>query len=218
MFWRTKALSLVVVAAVALTLALSADGVFGARCFDCFRDCGSWVKETLCGIGASVDGLVAAEPARLCAGPAYVLVAWGGEVLGLDREGVVASSDTACARADLPALTGFVPAVKTVGERISSAEIVLGLEIIRAFDERPELMKVLSEINLADLTNPKAVLLGGVSVNLGQGDYRSKMENLIQVLLHLKRLNASPRTIDLRFSRQVVVKCSEPKRNLEKEV
>jgi cell division septal protein FtsQ len=203
---------------VALILALNADGVFGAKCFNCFKDCGTWAKEAVCGIGASVDDLVAAEPARLSAGPTYALVASGGEVLGLDREGVVGSSDSACARADLPALTGFAPAARTVGERISSAEIVLGLEIIRAFDERPELMKVLSEINLGDLSNPKAVLFGGVTVNLGQGEYRNKMENLIQVLLHLKRLNASPRTIDLRFSRQVVVKCSEPKRNLEKEV
>jgi hypothetical protein len=218
MFWRTKVWSLVVVALAALGLALYADGVFGAKCFDGFRDFGSWVEETVCGIHASVDDLMAAEAARLSAGPTYALVVSGGEVLELDREGVVASADTACARADLPALTGFVPAAKTVGERLSSAEIVLGLEIVRAFDERPDLAKVLSEINLADLANPTAVLFGGVTVNLGQGEYRDKMDHLVQVLLHLKRLKASPRTIDLRFSRQVVVKCSEPKRNPEKEV
>jgi hypothetical protein len=218
MFWRSNMHSALVVGAVAMVLALGSDGIFGAKCFKGVREFGGCIKGAVVGIHTSVDDLVTSEPVRQCAGPTFLLVASDGDVIGLDREGIVASRDTACCRSDLPALTGFAPASVAVGERVSSAEIVVGLEVVRAFEGRPEMMKVLSEVNLEDLENPRAILSGGVTVSLGQGDYCRKIEKLNQVLLYLKRLKASPKTIDLRFSRQVVVKCSEPKPNSEKEV
>jgi hypothetical protein len=173
-------------------------------------------------VGASlrggVDTVVSAAPEAHPAGPVYALVATRGEIVGLDAEGYVASYDTASCRCDLPVLTGFLPATKKVGERISSAEIVLGLEIVKAFEERPEVMRILSEVNLGDLENPTAVLSGAVRVSLGQGDYRCKVGKLDQVLVSLKRLNSSPKTIDLRFARQAVVTCNEPKKPAKKEV
>jgi hypothetical protein len=211
MFWRSNMHSVLVVGAVALLLALISDGVIGSDSFRGARRFSSSLKGLVCGIHTGVDDLMSDPPQRLSAGPTSALVVWGGGILGLDREGVVASSDTACSRWDLPFLTGFVPASRAVGERLSSAEIVVGLEVLRAVEARPEMLAMLSEVNLADLKNPRLVLAGGVEVNLGRGDYRRKVDKLNKVLLHLKRLEATPLTIDLRFARQVVVRCLEQK-------
>jgi cell division septal protein FtsQ len=78
------------------------------------------------------------------------------------------------------------------------------------------MLKALSEINLADLENPKAVLSGGIVVDLGSGHYRRKVQELTGVLAELKRLGKHPKAVDLRFARQAVVRCSEPTSNIEK--
>lgn len=218
MFWRSSLRSVLVVAAFALALALSSAHVFDAPCAQGVKG----LKGRLASAGAilrgGVDTVVSAAPAAHPAGPVCALVATKGEIIGLDSEGYVASYDTASCRSDLPILTGFVPATKEVGERVSSAEVVLGLEIVKAFEERQGVMSILSEVNLGDLKNPTAILSGAVRVSLGQGDYRSKVAKLDQVLVGLKRINSSPKTIDLRFARQAVVTCDQPKKPAKKEV
>jgi hypothetical protein len=211
MFWRSNLNSVMAIGAVALVLALVSGGVFSSDCFRGVRQLGRSVRDLAAGLHDAADDLAGSQSERLMAGPTDALVAWDGGVLGLDRDGVIASSDTAGARWDLPVLTGFVPASRMVGEKLCSAEIVVALEVLRAVEARPEMLARLSEVNLADLENPRLVLAGGVAVNLGQGDYRCKVDRLDKVLVHLRRLRATPAVIDLRFARQVVVKCSEQK-------
>lgn len=203
--------SVVAVAAAAFALALNAAGILDGPCSGAGEGLGKGLRAVLAGLRGSVDGIVSAGPVPCVAGPACLLVVTGDEFLGLDRGGYIAFCESTCARADLPALTGFLPASKKVGERAASAEIVIGLEIMRAFEDRPDLVKMLSEVNLGDLRNPTAILAGGTAVSLGKGDYPNKTDKLIQVLENLKRLNMSAKTIDLRFARQAVVNCIQPK-------
>jgi hypothetical protein len=210
--------SILIVGLASAGLAMQGTGSVDPRWFSGFRAFGRDLVAAVSDARTGLTGMVAAKPETACAGPPCVLLAGDGYVLGLDREGSIASCDTASGRFDLPVLTGVVPASTTVGHGICSAEVIIGLEIVRAFDAKPEMMKMLSEVNLANLDDPRAILAGGVVVDLGGGDYRQKVDKLSQVLLHLKGLNASPKTIDLRFARQVVVTCNEPHRSIAKEV
>ena len=216
--WRANLHSVVVVAVVSMGLALNGAHVRSSKWFRGIQGFAENTKGMIFGVHAEADELARPQPEKTCAGPTCVLVAAQGVVLGLDSEGFVSSCDSSSARSDLPVLTGFLPATKLVGDRVCSAEIVMGLEIIGAFEDRPEVMRILSEVNLGDLDSPKVILIKGVTVYLGQGDYRRKVEKLNQVLLHLNRLKASPKTIDLRFARQVVVKCDDPKRSIDESV
>jgi hypothetical protein len=218
MFWRSSLRSVLAVGAVALVLALSGAHVLDALCAQCLESLRARTSSIGSVLRGGVDTVVSAAPPARAAGPPCAVVATGGEIIGLDSEGYVTSCDTASSRCDLPILTGFVPATKRAGERVSSAEVVLGLEIIRAFEESQDVISILSEVNLGDLANPTAILTGAVKVSLGRGDYRCKVAKLGRVLAGLDRLNCTPRTIDLRFARQAVVTCNEPKKPAKKEV
>jgi len=217
MFWRTSLRSVVAVAVAALVLALNGAGVLEGPLVSGANGLSHGLISVLAALRGSVDNIVSAEPIPVAAGPAYLLVVTGDGIMALDREGYIASFDSACSRADLPALTGFLPATRNVGGRVSSAEVVIGLEIMRTFEDRPDLLKTLSEVNLGDLRNPTAVLAGGVAVSLGKGDYGNKVDKLDLVLANLKQLGMQARNIDLRFNRQAVVTCVQPKHDEPKQ-
>jgi hypothetical protein len=217
MFWRTSLRSVVAVAVAALLLALNAAGILDGPLVGGANSLREAVKAAAVALRGTVDGIVSAGPVPCPAGPAYLLVVSGEEIMGLDRDGYVACCDSACPRSDLPALTGFLPAARKVGEQVSSAEVVIGLEITRAFEERPDLFKMLSEVNLGDLRNPAAVLSGGITVILGKGDYADKIDELNMVLANLGQMGMQARSIDLRFARQAVVTCAEPKHSEPKQ-
>jgi hypothetical protein len=151
-------------------------------------------------------------------GPTYVIAATVCEVMGLDREGRVTMRDTACGCFDLPVLTGLSVFPTRCGENVSSPEVVVGLSIVRAFERTEGLLGLLSEVNLKDTGSPRAVLSGGLIVELGQGDLRRKLARLAEVLIQLEDMKADTRRIDLRFGGQVVVDCGEVPRRFEKEV
>jgi hypothetical protein len=207
-----------VVAGLALVLALAGTGTIEGKWFQGFASLGRDVGDVVSRLERTIGGAVRTAPVKPVAGPVCVLVAARGSILGLDQDGCIATSDTTSSRSDLPVLTGFLPDAKGVGEVLSLGEVVVGMAVLRAFEARPEMLKALSEINLGDLGNPKAILCGGVVVDLGSGHYKRKVQELNGVLAELKRLNEQPKAIDLRFARQAVVRCSEPDSNIEKEV
>jgi len=79
-------------------------------------------------------------------------------------------------------------------------------------------LDLLSEVNVEDLENPRAVLFGGIVVELGAGDYRSKIRRLRQVLLQAPGLGIRPTRVDTRFGPQVVVEYEHVKKQARKEV
>jgi hypothetical protein len=209
---------MVMVGGVASALALVGTGTTSLKWFEGFASLGRSAANAVCCARTSLGGIMTAPESKPIPGPVCVLVAANGTILGLDGAGLIATSDTACCRTDLPAMTGFVPTTAVVGDALPVAEVVVGMAVLRAFEARPEMLKALSEINLEDLENPKVFLRGGVVVDLGSGHYKRKVERLSQVLGELKRLEAKPKTIDLRFARQVVVRCNEPGNSIKKEV
>jgi hypothetical protein len=159
-----------------------------------------------------------AEPQPAAPGPTYSLVVSERSTVGLDRTGLVTIHDTVCDAFGVPVLTGCPAVLTEPGEMVSSPEVILGLSIIKAFEEAPFLMDMLSEVNLADLEHPKVILSGGIVVELGQGRYRNKIVRLNQVLMQASRLSMQPEYIDLRFGRQVIVNCDNPQHVFDKEV
>jgi hypothetical protein len=118
----------------------------------------------------------------------------------------------------LPALTGFAPPEKVTGEMMSMPQVVLGLSVIRAFEHLPDLMQMLSEVNLERLGSPRVILAGGTVVELGQGGYAEKVGRLGRILFHTSQLDIHASHIDLRFGRQVAVRCDKMRRGSDKEV
>lgn len=168
--------------------------------------------------GGLLSGSSDKEPGVAAPGPTYALVASEGLVVGLDRDGLVTLYDTVSDMYGVPALTGCSAAPTVPGKLLSTPEVVLGLSIIRAFEESPFLMEMLSEVNIATLERPKAILRGGIVAELGKGGYRVKIQRLNQVVMQALRLKMQPEYVDLRFGRQVIVKCDKAQRVLDKEV
>lgn len=183
----------------------------GFSCRTIARHVGA-VKTALVGVCDNQACLTA--PDKTCA-----LIASEGRIVGLDARGYITWVGSACDMSDLPALTGFVPTCGDgePGEMVSTPEVVLGLAIIRVFERSPALAGILSEVNLRDIEQPKAILSRGIVVDLGSGGYRTKAERLAQVLVQATHLNMIPKSVDLRFDRQVVVKWSRMDKGQDKE-
>jgi len=150
-------------------------------------------------------------------GPTCALVVSGDFIVGVDSDGYVTCRETSF-NGDLAALTGFTVDPDSIGERLAMPELILGLSIVRAFDRPADMSKILSEVYLEDLENPRVVLCGGVMVEIGAGDYRTKIARLRQVLLQAPDLGIRPTRVDMRFGPQVVVEFEKMKEQPRKEV
>lgn len=159
-----------------------------------------------------------APPQATAPGPTYTLVSSGSMIIGVDRESRVTMHDSVCDICGVPFLTGCPAVAAEPGRMLSTPEVTLGLSIIRAFEELPYLMSMLSEVNTSDLECPRVILSGGIVAKLGQGRYRAKIRRLNQVLMQASRLKMRLESVDLRFGRQVIVKCDKMKSGLNKEV
>jgi hypothetical protein len=150
-------------------------------------------------------------------GPTCALVVSGDFIVGVDSDGYVTCRETSF-NGDLAALTGFTVDPDSIGERLSMPELVLGLSIVRAFDRPADMPDILSEVHIEDLENPRVVLCGGVMVEIGAGDYRTKIARLRQVLLQAPELGIRPTGVDMRFGPQVVVEFEKAEEQPRKEV
>jgi hypothetical protein len=150
-------------------------------------------------------------------GPTYALIVTEDMVVGVDREGYVSSCGTSSDK-DLAALTGLEVAPDSVGERLGMPELALGLAIVGAFDRSEDMPELLSEVYVGDLENPRVVLCGGVTVEIGTGDYRAKIARLRQILLQAPELGIRPTRVDMRFGAQVIVEYERMKQQPRKEV
>lgn len=150
-------------------------------------------------------------------GETYVIIVSENHIVGVDRNGYVSCEETSY-DGDLPALTGFTAAPDSVGESLDSPELELGLAIVRAFNRSADMFDMLSEVYVGDLGNPRVVLCGGVKVDIGWGDYITKIARLRQILLQAPDLGISPVRVDMRFGPQVVVEYERTNQQPRKEV
>jgi hypothetical protein len=150
-------------------------------------------------------------------GPTCALIVSDGLIVGVDRDGYV-SSMSVSSREDLAALTGFTVAPDSIGEHLGLPELELGLTVVQAFDRAVDMREMLSEVYLGDLGNPRVVLSGGVTVEIGSGNYGTKIARLRQILLQAPDLGIRPTRVDMRFGPQVVVEYGQIERQSRKEV
>jgi hypothetical protein len=150
-------------------------------------------------------------------GAACAVVVTRDVLVGIDAEGY-ATCRKAGLGCDFPAITGSAVRCDSAGQRMTAPEVVLGLSVVRAFSRFPDLLDMLSEVNVRDLENPRVVLTGGVTVEMGTGRYGTKIRRLRQILLRSPELGIRPTTVDMRFGRQAVVEYEKMKTQARKEV
>jgi len=191
--------------------------------------CDAFLEKTGCEV-ASRAGRIVERMAELSArpteahepGPTIALVVTDGAVVGLDPDGYVTSIGETFTGGSFPAVTGisFKGPVEAPpgGRKLSRPEITVGLSVTRAFQRYQDLFMMLSEVNVSDLGQPRAILKGGTIVEVGTGDYSRKIDRLHQVLLQAPHLGMRPTRVDLRFDRQVIVEYSQVPGRARKEV
>jgi len=213
---------LIVAAVASGGLTLNGADTLGPRC-DAF------LEKVGCE-AASRAGKVAGRMAEFTArpteahqpGPTFALIVTDGAVVGLDPDGYVTSVGETFVGGGFPAMTGIRlegPLEDPLGGRkMSKPEITVGLSVTKAFQRHEDLFIMLSEVNVSDIREPRAILKGGTIVEVGTGDYSRKIDRLHQVLLQAPHLGMCPRRVDLRFCRQVIVEYSQVRSRARKEV
>jgi hypothetical protein len=150
-------------------------------------------------------------------GPTCALVVSSGAVVGVDRAGYPTCLDGPLT-GEHAAITGCPVRCEAEGERLSAPGVILGLAVVEAFSHSGDLAGLLSEVNVADLENPRAVLCGGITVEMGTGAYAGKVRKLHELLLQAPEIGIRPTRVDMRFGPQVVVEYQELKAQARKEV
>ncbi len=215
---KTGIASLVVAALASGGLTLNDADTLGPRCDAFLEKVTIEVSSHAAGVVARVAGVTAREPEVHEPGPTYALLVLDGAVAGVDPDGYVTSLGEAFSGGGFPAMTGLLIEDPLEGRRLSEPKITVGLSVTKAFERYEDLFKMLSEVNLSDLKEPRAILKGGTIVEIGTGDYARKIDRLHQVLLQAPHLDMCLRRVDLRFNRQVIVEYSQARNRARKEV
>jgi hypothetical protein len=214
--------SLVVAAVASGGLILNGADTLGPRCDTLLEKAGNEIASRAGRIVARMAALTARPTEAHEPGPIFVLVVTDGAVVGVDPDGYVTSIGETFMGGSFPAVTGIslkgLVEATAEGRRMSRPEITLGLSVTKAFQRHQDLFLMLSEVNVSDLRQPRAILKGGTIVEVGTGDYARKIDRLHQVLLQSPHLGMCPRRVDLRFDRQVIVEYSQVPSRARKEV
>jgi hypothetical protein len=150
-------------------------------------------------------------------GPTCAVVVSSGHVVGIDRAGYLTCLDGSLT-GEHAAITGCRVRCEKEGGRVSAPGVILGLAVVEAFSRSGDLAGLLSEVNVTDLENPRAILCGGTAVEMGTGAYTGKIRRLHQILLQAPEIGIRPTRVDMRFGSQVVVEYQEMKTQARKEV
>jgi cell division protein FtsQ len=134
----------------------------------------------------------------------------GSRILMVDQQGVVL---------DPPEKGRFnFPVIKGLDFRGSPADRRVQLNLYKEFIRETAAKMAtsgwtISEVDLSDASNLKALLVQNgqtLLVYFGDAGFLKRFENLMTVLLQLRRTNARIDSVDLRFRDQVVVNPAEP--------
>jgi cell division protein FtsQ len=129
-------------------------------------------------------------------------------VLLVDREGVLLEKPEG-AFFDFPVLKGLEA---RGGLAEPNSRILLYLEFNRQLAEAPRSGWLISELDLADPDDLKALLVQGqdtIQVNFGRKDFLDRFHNFLALLPELRKMNSKIDSVDLRFRNQLVVRPRE---------
>jgi len=135
--------------------------------------------------------------------PVALLVA--GDILEVDRDGVIIPRRAGSGDVDLPVITGM--SQRELGRPSGKQRIERAMEVLRLFKELGfSPAKQLSEIHI-DGSDIDLVWMGtGTLILLGRDGYESRVRKLRMVIGTLNDREHFPELIDLRFDRQVVIR------------
>jgi cell division protein FtsQ len=136
----------------------------------------------------------------------------GGKLKLVDGEGVLLEKPDK-GDFNFPVLSGLDEAAGLTERR---ARLAVYREFMRAVaEDAPRSGWLISEVNLADPDDLKAVLVQGqetVLVHFGHGDFAERFQNFLTLLPEVRRTNAVIDSIDLRYRNQIVVNPQGPPR------
>lgn len=126
-----------------------------------------------------------------------------GKIYEVDEKGIVLSPGISGESVDLPLITGVCDLQSDKGkEDLKKALDVLALLKASGFSPSDQL----SEIHMEDGEISLVWLKIGAVIRLGDGYFEERIQKLRNVYEVLERQSSFPRLIDLRFSRQVVIR------------
>ena len=124
------------------------------------------------------------------------LIPISGGFMHIDMEGFVLRKDNQLNIEPLPIITGLdLPNTMTVGEKINSEKLDVGLKMIEQMDQ--EAKEVIAEINVFDSQKLKAFTVQGTEVRLGNGE--NFQEKFGKFLLVLKEEEKRDRLGDIEY-------------------
>jgi cell division septal protein FtsQ len=135
--------------------------------------------------------------------PVALLVA--GDILEVDREGVIIPRRAGGGDVDLPVITGIDQ--RELGKQAGRRGLEKAIEVLRLFTELGfSPAKQLSEIHVDDGEIDIVWMGTGTLILLGRDGYESRVRKLRMVIGVLNDREHFPDLIDLRFDRQVVIR------------
>ncbi len=127
----------------------------------------------------------------------------------VDAEGVVLTVPLG-AHFDFPVLTGWSPAASESGPRSKSRiQLERYVSFCLATEARPRSGWTVSEVDVEDPNNLKALLVGGrenILLHLGRRDFAARFETFLKLIPAAHRKQSGIRSVDLRFRNQMVVR------------
>lgn len=135
--------------------------------------------------------------------PAVILK---GEVSYLaDREGVILAGSGDVDTADLPVISGVAVSGGSIEEQ-GAEKVAAALELFDFISKNSKFTSDDTVEVLAASPDNMALLLNGLEIRLGRGDYATKFKRLSEVEQDIRRKGIEVAYIDLRFADKVVVK------------
>jgi cell division protein FtsQ len=128
----------------------------------------------------------------------------GGHVGLVDGEGVLLDKPEN-ASFDFPVLAGLGNAANSEERR---ARLGVYQEFIRALENAPRSGWLISEVDLSDADDLRALLVQGretIQVHFGHQDFLERFHNFLALMPELRKSDARIDSVDLRFRNQVVV-------------
>ena len=126
----------------------------------------------------------------------------------IDAKGVIVDEyGPAYADIDLPIIDGLSSAPRDGGTLIDAARAEFAARVIGALSARPDIAKLVSQLDVADLHDAVAILDGDTALlRLGDTDFVARLQQYIDLAPALRERLAGIDYVDLRFDERLYVR------------
>ena len=126
----------------------------------------------------------------------------------IDPRGVIIDEyGPAYADIDLPIIDGLASSPRDGGSIVDPTRAEFAAGVIGALSERPELLKAVSQIDVANLHDAVVILDGDAALlHLGESDFVARLQQYVDLAPALRERIAAIDYVDLRFDERMYVR------------